>query len=508
MSVKLRTYPTEELTGSTESEKISSSTKKLLKKHKLFISLNVFCILLISAMLGMNSKAEIATGVYVILLFLICTLPLIHIKSYRSKEVLMLMFLAYYFGTFGLNDISVLISFEPMTRIFPGIFLSEGELVILAGAIFFMLGYAIASSFFSENSKGILRKDWHPKTILILGLVFWVVGFYITLSWQLGVADRYSGTEINTNIAGFIALFRQLQPLGTLLLVYLYLTSKNKTILIVVIFTMAADFVLGFIGDSKEIAIRGPLLFIFSYLILRDRVPVVGTVVFAIIAGISFNLFAAYRLAIHTSHTSRSDAAQNIGKQLDSIGGDKQSLSDRLSDGLEYFSQRITLKQNVELIVSRTGKDIDYQDGYTLAPVLYAFIPRFILPNKQDSGEAGRLFNREFKISGDKDTYISVGHLGELYWNYGWTGALIGMAFIGAILAMVSSLLRLDTNPTLPRYLLLLMTIYTLILRFEGAFAMTYTVWMRLSVLLLLMNALVPKIKQTHSNSSKSLTSN
>jgi len=502
MSVKLRSHSNETSEIQADSKHNNTSATQLLKKHKLFISLNALCVMSIAIILVLNGKAELATGVYVVLLLFICTLPLAYIRSYRSKEVLMLMFLAYYFVTFGLNDFSLLISFEPMFRQYSRSFFSEGEMVILVGAICFIVGYAFVTTLSSENSKGLLTKDWHPKTIFILGLLFWGVGFYLTLGWQLGVADRYSGSVINTNLAGFVALFRQLQPLGTLLLVYLYLTSKNKKVLLILIGTMSADFVLGFIGDSKEIAIRGPLLFIFSYLILRDRIPVVGTVVFVIIAGISFNFFAAYRLSIHTSHTSRSDAAQDIGKQLDSMGGKKQTLSEKLSDGLEYFSERITLKHNVELIAYRTGKDIAYQDGYTLTPVLYAFIPRFIIPDKQDSGEAGQLFNRTFKISGDKNTYISVGHLGELYWNFGWAGTMIGMALIGAILAAVSSLLRLDKTPTLPRYLLLLMTIYTLILRFEGAFALTYVVWMRLSVLLLLMNAIIPKAKKLPTNST------
>jgi len=498
MSVKLRTYPAEKNTGQADSESNETSTVQSLKKHKLFISLNVLCILFITAILGINSKAEIATGIYVILLFIICTLPLIYIQSYRSKEALMLMFLAFYFGAFGLNDIYLLISFEPMLRQFSSGFLSQGELLILLGAICFIIGYITVTTFSSEHNKGILTKDWHPKTISILGITFWLIGFYITFSLQFGVTDRYSGTSINTDLGGFIALLGNFQPLGTLLLIYLYLTTKNKSTLLILIMTLAADFVLGFIGDSKEIAVRGPLLYIFSYFILRNRIPVSGIIIFAIIAGISFNIFAAYRLSVHSSHTSRSDAVKNISKELDSINNQKLSLSDRLSNGLQYFSERISLKHNTELIAYRTGKDIAYLDGYTLSPLLFAFIPRFILPDKQDSGEAGLLFNREFKISASRNTYISFGHLGELYWNYGWTGAVIGMTLIGAIMAMVSSLLRLDKNPTLPRYLLLLMTIYILVLRFETPFALTYTVWLRLSVLLLIMNAIIPKIKQTN----------
>jgi len=50
-------------------------------------------------------------------------------------------------------------------------------------------------------------------------------------------------------------------------------------------------------------------------------------------------------------------------------------LAERFTEGLEYFSSRITLKQNVELLISRIGKDKEYKGGYTLKPLLYAFIP-------------------------------------------------------------------------------------------------------------------------------------
>jgi len=36
---------------------------------------------------------------------------------------------------------------------------------------------------------------------------------------------------------------------------------------------MLGDLGLGFVGDTKEMAIRDPLLFLFSYLMLRERIP-------------------------------------------------------------------------------------------------------------------------------------------------------------------------------------------------------------------------------------------
>lgn len=105
----------------------------------------------------------------------------------------------------------------------------------------------------------------------------------------------------------------------------------------------------------------------------------------------------------------------------------------------------------------------------------------------------GLLFNHEFHISESRQTYIAIGPLGELYWNFGWPGLVIGMIMIGAFMTWFSSLVALDTCTTLPRFLLLLCTIYLVALRFEDSIALTYTVWARVGVMLLLFHLLVPK---------------
>lgn len=478
---------------------IGASSFRIHQKRRLFYITNTLIILLASTAMLTNKHANPADAFYIVLLGAICTFPLTFIKSYRGKHSLMLIFLAYYFGAFGLKDISDLIGGEPLTGLSPNAILNGGEVAILLGAICFILGYSAVTRLIPDHNKGILTKDWRPGITLMLGIVFWIIGFYITASWQFGVSDRYAGISISHSLGGFIALLRILQPLGSLVLIYLFLTTGNKTALFALIITMLGDLGLGFVGDSKEIAIRAPLLYLFSVVMLREKLPLHQSVIFILVAGFAFSAFSAYRTAVHSKHESRSEALKNIGSTLGKIASESDDIGDRLSGGLDYLADRITLKHNVELIVDRTGRDVPFQDGHTIAPLLYAFIPRFILPNKADSGMAGRLFNREFGLSPDPDTYISVSQLGELYWNFGWPGAIIGMILIGIVMALIASALRLDSLHTLPRFLMLLTTVYLLSLRFESALALNYTTWARACILLLILNALIPK-KATSSN--------
>lgn len=480
--------------ASSQTRRDTSTDKpKARRKYLLFLIVNLAMLTLIVIALASNKQAEWRTGLYVEILFFICTLPLIFATSYRGKASLLLVFLAYYFATFALKDLSDLFSGIPMALIHSNTLLTGGEIAILLGVLCYIVGYVATIAILPDRRSGVMAMDWSPKPIAILGIVFWAVGFYITAVWQFGIGDFYSGASINISIGGFLSLLRMLQPMGTILLIYLFLNLRNRSVLIVLIITMLADFALGFLGDSKEIAFRDPLLYILGVLMLKERVPAVESVLFVLIAGITFNYFATYRTILHSSHQSRQNALENIGSELDKVTNKKKTAGKRFSEGLDYFASRITLKHNVELLVLKVGKKVDYLGGYTLKPILYAFIPRLIIPDKQDSAEAGLLFNREILKSGARNTYISMSQLGELYWNFGWTGIIIGMMTIGGIMGLTATLVRLDTNPTLPKFLLLLITIYLLALRFEGAIAMTYIVWARTLVMLLLIHFFVPK---------------
>lgn len=485
------------LAGSTSSVSNTTTTQSgQLTKTGLFIVVNVIVMIMVgTAMVFNGDGARIGNGAYIITLAMICTSPLIFMKSYRGKHSLMMVFLAYYFGSFALKDITdLLLGRAGQSLSYAGEFMSGGEIAVLAGAAFFMAGYMLVSFSFQDRDTKVLASDWSPGSRLIVGFVFWMIGFAITFVWQLSGADLYSGVKASSNqFTGVIIMFRILQPLGTLVLIYHYLVTKNRFALAVLIMTMVADFIMGFVGDSKELAVRDMLLYLVSVAYLRERIPLYQTLVFVIVAGMSFSLFSAYRLSVHSNHESRLEALENIDKHVGYIAGKDRAVGERFLSGLDYFADRITLKSSVEQIMGRTGNDVDFQNGRTIEPLLYAFIPRFIWPDKPSSSMAGQLFNQEFGISASKNTYISTSQVGELYWNYGWSGLVTGMMIIGGVMAAIASSMRLDMTATLPRFLFILMTIYLLTLRSETALAEVYVVWGRAVLLLLFLNALIPK---------------
>jgi hypothetical protein len=464
------------------------------RKRKVFLIVNVTMLLLVMAALATNQHATFGSSMYISMLFFVCSSPLIFFKSFRGKASILICYLAYYFASFASQDIVGLFASETMPAR-SGVFMTPAEVAVLLGAMCFITGYVLTTLFKSSRRGGALSREWSPKAIGLIGIGCWITGYYITASWLFGVADQFSGVQVNIALGGFIALLRQLQVVGSLLLIYLYLTTGNKSVLAFLLFTMSMDFVLGFVGDTKELAFRAPILYLVSIPLLRERIPVKSLVLFVLIAGLAFNYFSAYRMDVHSSHVSRMEALKNIGSKLERIEQQKKTLGKRLDEGLDYFVDRIYLKNYVEMVIARAGKDIEYLHGYTLKPLLYIFVPRLILPDKQGSGELGQLFNRKFSISDSPDTFIAISQLGELFWNFGWAGVILGMMVLGAIMGRLGAAFRLDSMLTAIKFLLLLTTIYVLVFRSESSIALSFTIWVRLTLLLLLMHLFVPKDK-------------
>jgi hypothetical protein len=347
----------------------------------------------------------------------------------------------------------------------------------------------------ASRTSGWSAREWTPRVTAVGGVVCWAIGWIATAVAQFGGADPHSGLYINPMVGGFLTLARVLQPVGALLLIYLFLTTRNKKILAILLAIMTMDVALGFFGGgAKHIALEVPVLFLLSFMLLRERIPVFALIGFILVTAVLFNVFGSYRNSVWNSGESRYAAFSQIASGKYSLLKSGMPLGERLSDGLKYLVSRISERWVIDLVVARTGKDgIQFQDGATLTPLFYIFIPRLVAPNKANN-VTGFLFNHTFSIT-TANTFIAVTNLGDLYWNFGWTGIVIGMTIIGAFMAWAAAKFRLDRNPTIPKFLFLMVTIYFLVLRFESGVALIYTMWARVAVLLLLIHAVMPKVR-------------
>jgi hypothetical protein len=447
------------------------------------------------ANVGFGLFAGIACGVggypdprllYLILLFALCSTPVIDLDGLNGRYALLALFMLVYFVSFGMGDLGNLLAGGdfPGSSSFPSDLLDRAEVAILVGGIMFVGGYRIAVFMMDFRRAVRSPRDWPKHTLLTVGLIFWVLGTIATYRWYVYIipdttneAARRGLASISPAIVTAYLLGGVCQPVGMLLLVYTWTVFRNSYLLVLVITIIAVQIFVAFVSDNKGLAMIGIVMVIMTGTLVGGRLPKAWLAAGAIFVTLVYPYFTAYRTAIHGAGIARTTVVQNFGEILEKTIAAK----DRVNTGrhrAQTFLERSNVKGSVEAIVAKAGKGVPYQQGYTLSPILQAFIPKIIWSEKQVI-PTGQFFNKQFQLVEGDEVYISPSHLGELYWNFGWSGVVLGMGLIGSICGWVGAGFNLAEFRTVTRILVTVITIKQLIVAFESTIADSYVVWLR-----------------------------
>lgn len=450
------------------------------------------CFALLVVIAGVAYEtSEYVSVEYVMSLFALCSLPLLFAERLNGRYLILAIFMVFYFAHFGLNDLLMLLSIYGDLRGLPrqNSALTVTESLILTGAVMLVIGYTLSAAALKNQNARLQERDWNPSTVVVLGLLLWAGGVVAIWISQFGHADLYAKFEMSITSGAILVLLTMLGRLGMLLLLYAYVTSRRAYLALLVSVILLLQFAFGFVADSKTIAIEGLVMLVIARLLVDGRVPKSWLLAGAMIFLLSYSVFQGYRDTLHTRHLSRERALDNISSTFDKALESSARRGGGMQQNLRELSDRLNAKWVVQIIVNKTGTTVAYKGGETLKIFLYAFIPRWIIPDKPETS-IGRLVNREFRISESPLTYIAASQLGELYWNFGWTGVIIGMTVIGSILGSVGSLFNLSERRSVLRLLIIVTTIYGLCFRFEGGLGQEYTVWIRSVAIIVLLHLL------------------
>jgi hypothetical protein len=441
---------------------------------------------------GTNADPRI---LYLITLFALCSSPILFLETLNGRHAILCAFLAIYFFFYGAMDLTDLASNVRRSASAP--VFTAGELAILAGVASAIVGYGLALAL---GKRRVVRqgRDWSIGTVVSVGLALWALGAFATWYWQIEILRRsWDPVQGLTPYKGIIlTIARLVHPVALALLAYAAAASRSRTLLSGVAVVLAVEFVLGFVSDSKEIAMRGLAILLVAKFLLDGKVPKLWLAAAFGIALLTFPVFQAYRSAVlGERHLERGAAAQELGKNLRRALDSRQLRSGESLWGARSLLERSSLKNTVQTVIDRVGSQAPFQNGRTIGLYFTGFVPRIFWPDKPDSS-VGQLFNRELRISEARGTYISPTILGELYWNFAWPGVLAGMAVFGFFLGLVNALCDLTQRRSVTRFLIITATIYLLCVRFEDGIAMTFIVWTRSLAAILVLHLLFARRRE------------
>jgi O-antigen polysaccharide polymerase Wzy len=420
---------------------------------------------------------------HLILLFALCSTSIIDLDGLNGRYALLAIFFAAYFVSFGAADLAEVLKGESSQA--SSAAFTSAEAVILVGGIMLALGYRMTVARASTTPRRSPPRDWPISSIIVVGLAMWAVGSFTTYWWHVHIVTdtTIEAAEKGIASAGAIVVSANLlgqlmQPLGILLLAYAWRLQRGPFLLTLVVVIVCLQVVLGFIVDIKGLAMTGGILVIMTIVLVEGQIPKLWLAAAAAFVIFVFPIFQAYRTQVHGNlGMARSEVAANLGKALElSLAAKDRVNSGR--DRAQTFFERASVRGSLELIVENTGNGVNFAHGETLTPLLATFLPKIVWGDKP-SVATGQLMNREFHVSEIADTYISPSHLGELYWNFGWPGVVLGMAMIGGLFGFIAGRFNQADAKTVTGLLVTVLTIKQVIVGFEGAIAPQYVVLLR-----------------------------
>jgi hypothetical protein len=439
----------------------------------------VVVIVILTMALGIavsgNTDARL---LYVGAMTALCATPLL-LGSVHGRNAILTCFLAMYWLFFVASDFAT--AWVPTAIQMPASDPAIAELGLGLAGLLFLLGYRIVIGF-AGDARGIKpNSDWSDTALLLVGSALWICGVIATYLWQVEVLNRAFadvGRRIDSLQGTALTVGRMAQPLGILLIAYLLLHRKRKRVALLLAIMIAAEIYVGFIGDSKESALRGVALLLLAALLIRGRIPLSWAATAVTLAIVLVPIFQAYRAEILIQGQDRGRAAQRLERNLERIIDKAPRTTTMRSLGEGGLLGRLSFKHTVQLALEKIGIEAEFQNGKTLMLTAPALIPRFFWPEKPDAA-IGQLFNRELRISPFRDVYISTTLLVEFYWNFGWPGMLFGMFALGAMLGFLGTKFDLSRRMNVTRLLVVCVTIYLFVARFEDGFAMSVVLWLR-----------------------------
>jgi hypothetical protein len=456
------------------------------------LNLAVILAAIVGSMLHGEEPGKV---VYVCILTAICSAPLLFLRGWNDRYVLLGIFMAVYFLEFGALDLAVLVAGTDVLHARPE-FLSSAEIAVLLGAALILGAYLLGVQLglpkdetTSARSRGVAAPpEWSTGMMLFLGLGLWLAGTSAMVYLQIFAAPEKTVHSSQSAFATMgplmvfiVMLGHMMQPLGILILSYAY--SKHRGLFWggLIVAVVLVEVAVGFVMDVKRVALMAAALVILTRTLVDNRLPKLWIVCSLAGLVLVFPVFQAYRMEITGARgLDRLQALRELPKvlsiALQAAEKEKETPADP-AERPQSFLERSSVKDALETLFAHVPREVPYLYGRSLVALPMAFVPRLVAPEKEDIS-AGQLYTKQV-LKADTDTYISISHLGELYWNFGWLGVLLGLPIGGVLLGYVGARFNLEHGASVTRILVLLATVQGLCIQFEGTVPVSYILWLR-----------------------------
>lgn len=314
--------------------------------------------------------------------------------------------------------------------------INEATLIWCIGNASTFIGYSL----FERSSLPSISFEITKKSVL-KGIFLFIVGFTLL---------NLTGTVINLGFisGGVQKVLSLLNIMGILFYARLWVYEDNKeyrnyAIIIAVIQTIFALFTSYLRAEllTPAISFFGGYFIGKGHLRYLISIRAIPALVIVVVFSMFFNSLAGNRSHFISVFTGDNPYADNTSYV------DLSSTQDKGEGGALERSANIAQLTNVVALVKKNG----YYSGKITYPLLAAFVPRILWPDKP-TFELGTWFALEIGAAsitetGRANNSINMSVPGQLYLDFGWIGLVLGSILFGGMVALFWNAAEFNGSP-------------------------------------------------------------
>lgn len=394
--------------------------------------------------------------------------------------------------------------------------LSHGMLWSLRGFCAFALAYVFFERFAKGGGKYYGRDEkFYISRIGYTVYVLTSIGWLSVLSWVASVAffgfslvfiegetiAVDSGAGSSQQVLSLLVDLKYPFLFGFIMLYFWGKTDKHLVLLCGALLLISVlDIVtIGSKGSIIRLVLVGLLSLSFLPVRINLKQIIAGLLAIITVYG-SFSVITEYRTLMHARQKAGLDAfdfsvqaeafQSALVASMPFMGAtedrltrvEKHDIFQRIGNGIFSFSD----------LMEFTGRDPPYENALEsfLVPI-YSVAPRVLMPEKPEFFNSGR---NAKEFYGWSYGGVSVTLLGSLYFAWGYVGIILGMAFIGGLLAYLVKQGR-SSGIYSPNWLILFVTLFILLMDVGVIFQAIMSNVIRVTLILWLLYLLFPLVR-------------
>lgn len=302
----------------------------------------------------------------------------------------------------------------------------NGQVAALVGLLCMMAGFALPIGRMIGDALPQPSVEWSETAALCVAVVMIPFGWMIFLAGQFGLVPSRLGSGVLGALASWYYF-------GAALLMITYLRYRSRPALLLMVLMVPPAMAFSFFTGSKTLFLAPLMMIALSWVVFERRLKLRW-----VFAG-----FAAIVLLYPVAQFYREVVLQ--GNQLHAV----QILSDPgrafsilsqflaatlsweyLQVGIQATGYRLNALGITCVIVRDTPSPVPFQGGWSIGYIVIAYIPRLLWPGKPIT-TIGQWVTDNYTSTTFVRTNTGPSWLGELYFNFGYAGIIIGMLLMG-----------------------------------------------------------------------------